>query len=217
MMEVSLKHTTAWLAYIDIYGFGPELTDPNLAALSEKLRALQAAIDKIISIDPNLHLYMLSDSIVVFSSHFDGERARALTTLINCLVKIQTVAIELEFVFRGTVSNGNIVYGNRVCLGPALSRAVRLEAQLALPLVIVPEIEIDRTVDIFPFEPAGPLVVPTKGGLILGTPIFPAPIDKFRQHARKRFVDSAKAGPDHVAKVWAELDAFVNNLPRMDD
>jgi len=214
MGTTELARATAWLAYIDIFGFGAELLEPDLDALSARLNKLHESIEKEIPANENFHLYMLSDSIVIFCSHKERQRANALTDLVNLLVKIQTVAIKLEFVFRGVITHGKLVYGRRVCLGTPLLKAVRLEAQLGIPLVVLPETELDRAEDIFPIEPLGPLIIPTKNGLLLATPVFPAPIDEFRKHARQKFHDTARDGPDHVAKAWAELNAFVTNLPQ---
>lgn len=207
-----LERATAWLAYIDIYGFGVELTEKLLTSLSERLNALHDAINRIISKKTDCHLYMLSDSIVLFCTHNDNGRTKALTDLINVVIEVQTVAVGLDFVFRGILAHGPLVFGGRVCLGPSLLKAVRLEAQLGIPLVVVPEAELDRKTDVFVFETNGPRMIPTKNGFMLGSPLVPVPMDRFRDHVTRKLYESAKSGPDYVAKVWAALAVFLSEL-----
>src|SRR5260370_21684074 len=125
----SLARCNGWVAYIDIFGFGVELKEPTLKDVSDRLSQLHTSIEAETSVGNGLNVYMLSDSIVVFCPDEHISRARSLTKLINFLVKIETAAVDLDFVFRGVISHGDIMLVGRVCLVPPLLKAVLLEAQ----------------------------------------------------------------------------------------
>lgn len=153
-------------------------------------------------------IYMFSDSLIL-TSDATGEPADTVDLLITAVRKILSAGLDKKLLFRGAIAYGEMICGDRVCVGTPLIRAVDMEKRLYFPIVVVPAAEalnsgISETL-------LGPEYSPTrtKSGLILAQQIFPTDIGRFRTEVNDLAFNAIRHGPDHAAQTLGEFSILL--------
>jgi hypothetical protein len=146
------KKRTAWVAFIDIYGFRGLLFDENLSKVSQELNAFHTRVHQFLNLphdqSPSNHLKVASASFsdsFVLAVDAEPQDNIALQCFIERLSKIIKAGAEQGFLFRGAAAFGNVVSGPYHILGEAYLRAYRYESEILQgPIVVIPKSEFAR-------------------------------------------------------------------------
>jgi len=209
--KIARQRTTGWLAYLDVYGFSAEVRENSLVSVVKRLRRLQSDVAKTISAK-RAAKYVFSDSVVIFWPATASERQKIATDAIDVLRTLQKLARLYDFLLRGVVTYGIMSTGPDYFVGEPLLRAVRLEQLLSIPLVVVPDVDLnpDENALPLPYQIAN---VPTKIGLTRAYPILPAPRRDLSSWVEQKAFKHLREGPHEVAQAWHGLHEFLQKLP----
>lgn len=212
----------AWVAYLDAYGFSAETEsrqDDRIAsfftAIANYLETSRGTVTKT---------FQFSDSVFIIQ---DGatqplERFQEFHSAVS---KVQSIALDFGFTFRGGVAFGQVTVGGFGFFGPPIVRAAKLEGALLGPLVALPQAEIDRAHDALARRPNSPqgigvtlecVPVATKSGEILAHVLEP-PIAKYLRNAHRQMGRALVRGPDHLVPAWRAAIAALNAAVKESD
>lgn len=204
-----------WLAFFDIYGFGDEIEKVKIQSLAARLDKLHAKLLDLAN-NKGLIFYMFSDSVVLFAEDAKFNETEGLSTLIDALRTSQLRALDEDFMLRGAICHGEMALSPNGFTGQPLLKAARLEPQLALPLIVILDVDLNPKADAFPANRTLG-IIPTKSGIVRGHVILPSPVKPMLEHATKRLNKHLREGPDHVARTWKGLVDFLEATPKPGD
>lgn len=201
--------TDAWVAYLDVYGFSAlvRASREEMDRLSESLARAQAAtqaeIDK--RKDP-AKLLLFSDSLFLTYPVGGAGRDHVRAALHKCL---EDVAAVLErfcreaLPLRGGIAFGRVGLGPNLLVGDPVIRAAEYEKLLVAPLVLLPEVELERAQCSDPQIRRRPQLVSVRdGGIIKARVIAPRNLERYRKFVAERLDRAAVEGPYDTTRAW---------------
>ncbi|MGD0165879.1 MAG: hypothetical protein ABSC51_01120 [Gaiellaceae bacterium] len=116
--------------------------------------------------------------------------------------------VELDFPLRGCITFGDVIRQDDLLVGAPVIRAVRGEAMIEAPFVVLPARE---TVGCL-LKPNRDYGITVSGnGLMAGYIVTPAPIYPLHDLARRKLEKYALEGPHSIASVWRSALSFIEN------
>lgn len=209
MTDSAIRDFNAWIVYCDIFGFSAYVRDDVTKVTNALYKGHTTLYDRFVSRNPEVHIKLISDSIfLIFEVVTDKEKPSILQTCVEDVQWLMSKFVDLRLPLRGGISYGKIYFGDDLLLGDAVVRAVRHEAMIPAPFVLLPVNEMDG-LSRSEF-PNGITKVPVKGdGLIKCALIRPNPIDGLLELAKELSDKYCTSGPYPQGKVWSDALDYI--------
>lgn len=140
--EQEYREEKKFVAFIDVLGFSELVNNTKIDEINLYLRN---AYFEAISIDKQLKVFMISDSIIIVSNNTFEEFKK----LLQAIQKIQNVLLKNKILIRGGISCGevHVDHPNNIIIGKGFIAAFDLEKEAKYPRVIIDPLIIKKFSD----------------------------------------------------------------------
>ncbi len=146
-MDEKMFQTTAWVSFLDIYGFKAIVTVEPADKLANKLFTAHAKVlEKLSSMNSPVKRFAFSDSIFLVYPVNNNNQSEKLQQLKWCVEDTALVSnifsADYQLPLRGGIAYGDVCYTEYLLIGQAVVEAVKNEGLLPCPAVILPAEEL---------------------------------------------------------------------------
>lgn len=199
--------TDAWVLFLDVYGFTAMTRREDPKLLYERLSRAHAAIHTHLThFRPELPIFVLSDSVfILLPVATPADALDQLSRFVDPTRHILGSFLKFGLPARGGFAFGSVVFDRHVLVGEAVARAAKLEPEIPAPLVVLPEVEVQRAgIVAYPGRMDSPpeYLFLKRKQLILGRFVTPFPVEEFAEAATRYLEQYALEGPYELASAW---------------
>jgi hypothetical protein len=216
----NLTPIVAWVSYLDVYGFKSIIRNAELTNDQVKL------FTSLSSIHSEMAEYIHRDTIVftLSDSYFlvNPVRNDPISAYNNCLADIRTAIrlhIDHDLPLRGGVAYGPVSISTNVLIGSAVVRAATYERLSRIPLVMLPQRELElASIEIESSSFVDHQVVDetNRSGIVSSTFVVPVNARTYIDFCHNKSGFYRVHGPEKVAKDWLEVVQVLSKLVRND-
>jgi hypothetical protein len=203
-----LNQVLAWTSYLDVYGFKSIVkATSNISAETPVFDRLKNIHSKLSSrLNKNTILFILSDNYFLINPVSQDPMA----AYENCLADVRALIdlhVKSDLPLRGGIAFGPVSVGQNTLVGDPVIRAVTYERLSRVPLVLLPEREIEAAnLSIKPpiFVNHAVTDEHNVAGIISSTFVVPQNARSFIEYCENKYRTHRINGPEKVAKDWLD-------------
>ncbi len=199
---------TAWVAFLDIYGFSAFLKDAkSLEEVAFSLETIRNNAEKRLN-KSITRTYFFSDAIILVQEATESP-GRGFSDMEQFIRHLCIEAADFDLALRGAVYFGEVMIDDHICIGQPLVDAYKTEQSLKIPIVVLPEKAMETAQATGTMKIRG---IPRKDGYMNGFAILPSPITLLRDTAARNRDKTSVHGPYDVSEVWHKTFQFCERV-----
>ena len=204
--------TDGWVVYLDVFGFSASVAAGDVGGIYSSLHTCH---DFVMTqpLTAARSVWFLSDStFLLYPVESEEAKVDVARACVEDVEAILAVFAEHGLPLRGAIAFGPVAYGPGSLVGQPVVRAVKTEAAMIAPLVILPAVEYGlEWSTLHEHENVPPLqhVRMKNGEEQLGALLRPVPWDGFVDLVIQRYRHHVLRGPYAVARAWHDAWDFI--------